>query len=286
MPCFMKNYLIKFASLCVLVFSLSTIQAQNGSTKIIKTSKATVIMQNGDEYVGQILSKTDNLLILLTENGELNLIASNVKSIEENTYTGRFGFPNPHETRYFFGPSAIPIKKGKGYYQNVYVTLNFVNYGISKNFSIGGGLEFISTVTGNPIYFLTPKVGFEVAKNVHVGGGVLLAGFSTFGAASLIYTVGTYGNSESNVTGGIGYGFVDATLTNNPAIMFSGTHRLSRGLSLLSENYLLPVDGEGPTYFSIQGIRIVGKNSAFDLGALILTDIGFPLPYVSYARTF
>lgn len=58
-------------------------------------------MKNGDEFKGVIIKEDQNLIILKTENGELNLIASNVSSIENETYTGKFRFANSHDTRYF-----------------------------------------------------------------------------------------------------------------------------------------------------------------------------------------
>jgi hypothetical protein len=131
--------------------------------------KVTVKMNNGEEFVGDVIKQDNEILILNSKNGELKLKVIQIEKIEEYTYLGDFLFPSSHATRYFFGPSAIPLKKGKGYYQNVYVLGNFVNVGITDNFSFGGGLEFFSTVNGRPIYFLTPKVGFEVKENVHVG---------------------------------------------------------------------------------------------------------------------
>jgi hypothetical protein len=87
-------------------------------------------MNNGDEFRGKILSRDQNTIVLETTNGTLNLISSNVKSINSDSYKGKFSFPNSNETRYFFGPSAIPIKQGKGYYQNVLLTSNFINIGL------------------------------------------------------------------------------------------------------------------------------------------------------------
>jgi hypothetical protein len=242
-------------------------------------------MKNGDDYKGVLLKQGDGRILLKTVNGEMNLIASNIHSLENYDYVGKFEFANPHDTRYFFGPTGIPIKKGKGYYQNILVTTNFVNYGVTKNISIGGGFEFISTVLGSPIWFFTPKVGFDLSENIHVGGGFIMAGFADEGTATLGYGVFTLGQSETNLSIGAGYGLIDQELSDYPVIMISGTHRISKSIALLSENYVIP----DSFYFGIHGIRILSKKNSFDVGAIIIPEIASvipALPYVGYVRVF
>ena len=259
-------------------------------TDTLKQEQIFIIkMNNGDEFKGHIIKKDNETFVIKTENGVLNLIASNVSSIENYDYEGKFEFANPHDSRYFFGPSGIPIKKGKGYYQNVMVTTNFVNYGITKNISIGGGFEFISTAVGSPIWFLTPKVGFDISENIHVGGGFIMAGFAAEGTATLGYGVFTLGGSETNLSIGAGYGLIDGNLSDYPAIMISGTHRVSKSISLLSENYMLPNRAGDAGYFGIHGIRTLSKKNAFDIGAMVIPAISeyIPaLPYIGFVRAF
>lgn len=261
------------------------------STDELKGQNVIVYMSGGDEFRGVYLKKDDKYVYLETENGEVKLILTKVESIVRDEYTGKFKYPNPHETRYFFGPNAIPIRKGVGYYQNLMITTNFVNYGITRNFSIGGGLEFISTVTGNPIFFLTPKIGFSPTKTLHAGGGVFMVGLPLDGEinlATLAYGVITLGHAESNVTMGLGYGTDGNGFSNSPTVMISGQHRVSNGVSLMSENYLIGTTTSS-FYTGIHGIRLIARNNAFDIGAIIIPEIAqfIPaLPYIGYARVF
>jgi small nuclear ribonucleoprotein (snRNP)-like protein len=279
----------KAVFLILFVLSASALYSQTAADTATATQKVIVKMKNGDEFRGVIVKKDEQTVTLKTENGELNLIASNVKSIENDTNTGKFRFTNPHDTRYFFGPSGIPIRKRKGYYQNVLLTTNFVNYGITRNVSIGGGFEFISTVLGNPIWFLTPKVGFDISKNVHAAGGVILAGFALEGTASLGYGVFTLGGSEHNLTVGGGYGFMSGEFSKYPAIMICGTTRPANSIALLTENYAIPDNSGDYSYFGIHGIRILSPKNSFDIGAIVSPIFsGFipALPFVGYARSF
>ena len=279
----MHQLLSKIILIGLLTSSVNNVFSQ---TDTLRQDPTVIIkMKNGDEYKGTLIKEDNNRMLLKTVNGEINLIASNVSSIENYDYSGKFEFANPHDTRYFFGPTGIPIKKGKGYYQNILVTTNFFNYGLTKNISIGGGFEFISTIFGSPIWFLTPKVGFDISENIHVGGGFIMAGFADEGTATLGYGVFTLGQSETNLSIGAGYGLIDRELSDYPAIMISGTHRISKSIALLSENYVIP----NSFYFGIHGIRILSKKNSFDIGAIVIPEIAAAipaLPYVGYIRVF
>jgi len=273
----------------VCLFALPFNQAFAQSDTLKENQSVTIQMKNGDEFTGRIVKEDKEIIVLKTVNGEIRLIASKVTSIEYNEYNGKFSFANPHDTRYFFGPSGFPIKKDKGYYQNVLVTANFVNYGITKSISIGGGFEFISTVQGHPIWFLTPKAATDISENIHIGGGFIMAGFAAEGTATLGYGVFTYGDAETNLSVGIGYGYIDGELSDSPAIMISGTHRVSNNIALLSENYVFPNNTGETVYFGIHGIRILSRKNSFDIGAIVIPqiiDVIHALPYVGYVRTF
>jgi hypothetical protein len=281
----MSNTLFKILLLGLMAFPFNNLFSQPETDSLRQEQVVVVKMQNGDEYKGVITKQDKETIVLKVENGEISLLAANVNVIENYDYTGEFGFANPHDTRYFFGPSGIPIEKGKGYYQNILVTANFFNFGVTENIAIGGGFEFISTVTGNPIWFLTPKVGFDLSENVHVGGGFIMAGVAAEGTATLGYGVFTLGDSETNFSVGVGYGRFDGEFSDYPSIMISGTHRVSRSIALLSENYLLP----NTSYFGIHGIRILSEKNSFDVGAIVIPEIigEVPaLPYVGYVRVF
>ena len=275
----------------LLMLGATGANAQTPTNTIPSVEKVVVKLKNGDELRGEIISRSDSTLALRTEVGDIYLKANLIQAITVDTYTGLFEFANPHDTRYFFGPTAIPLGDGEGYYQNILVTSNFFNYGITENISIGGGFEFISLLTGNPIWFLTPKVGFPVANNLHAGGGLFLAGFAAEGVAALPYGVVTLGTQETNASLGIGYGFAAGEFTRYPAITLSGMHRAGKSISLLSENYFFPGSFDGFGYLGIQGVRLLGRKNAFDIGLILISGlndaIGIPtLPYVGYVRVF
>ncbi|HHS95280.1 MAG TPA: hypothetical protein ENJ45_01730, partial [Phaeodactylibacter sp.] len=215
----MKKPTYAFIFLTVFLFSFSNLFSQVVADSTKSSQRVLIKMLDGDEFIGHIISQDDKTIVLNTSNGKMKLIASKIKSVEVYEYEGRFKFPNPHDTRYYFGPSGIPLGKREGYYQNLMLFGNFVNYGITDFLSIGGGFEFLSTVNGNPILFFTPKVGFNVAKKFHLGGGLMVLGVTDGGIGTLGYGVATYGSSETNLSLGIGYGGAEGEVFEKPAIM-------------------------------------------------------------------
>lgn len=270
---------------CLIFFlsSLSSLLAQQHIEQAIELEKKVLIETlDGDEFTGRILSHDSTSINLETNNGIFSLSKKKIKKLESYDYAGKFKFPNSQDTRYFFAPSGIPLKKGEGYYQNVLLTGNFVNYGVHRNLSVGGGVEFISLSAGQPIWFLTPKIGHSLSEKLHVAGGLLMIGTGG-GTSSLIYGVTTIGGPDMNFSFGLGYGYVDGQLSSSPTINLSGTIRFSNGVALLTENYLIGGGG----HFGIQGLRFMGPKHSFDIGMFnILGDIGFIIPFVGYAMKF
>lgn len=280
-----KPLFISLICLC----SIATALAQSANDSINKqNTRVSVTMDNGDNFNGFLIDQNDTILLIHNENGKFILFASHVKKLNQYTISGKFGFENPHDTRYFFGPTAIPIGKKEGYYQNVLVAFNFVNVGITKNISIGGGFEFISTVLGSPIGLITPKIGFQVAEKLYLGAGIFAGGMLGETGAGMGYGVITYGQPEANISFGTGY----AILPNEeslPVFMFSAFKRTGRTVGLMTENYFFNIEQEGLIYLGMHGLRLMSNKNSFDIGAVVISEIidEVPaLPFVGYSRVF
>ena len=111
-----------------------------------------IVLKDGTSLTANILMQDQKTMIVSTQSlPRLELAQDQIVSVKKiqsvNIKSGEYRFPNPNETRYLFAPSAINLKKGEGYYQNTYLLLHSFNYGITDNFSIGGGFEFLSTIS-------------------------------------------------------------------------------------------------------------------------------------------
>lgn len=161
-------------------------------------------------------------------------------------------------SRYLFGPSARNLRQGEGVVQDVWLFLAGVNYGITNNFSVGAYLSLVPGVgLQNQFVMLTPKVGFEVGHNWHVGAGALLLripdGNTGYGAG-LVYGVATRGSADNNFSLGVGYGFAGGGIGSTPALYLAGQTRVSRRVSLMTENYI--VAAASPVFFGLYGIKL------------------------------
>jgi hypothetical protein len=293
--------------ICICIFSsfvCVSAQDQNAiSFSIPGPAELSLIKMKGDAgitYVGSIVDRNQRELTILTDAGtKITVSLSSVQDIrvipKSQIHDGEYWYANPNDSRYLFAPSAFNLKKGEGYYQNTYLFINTFNYGITDNFSMGLGFEFISTFASlgasdfDPIYFLTPKYSTQVSENVRVGVGVLYGKVSDdIGGFGVGYGLVTYGNPEHNATLGLGFGFFDGEFSGEPVITLSGMTRLSRRISLVTENWFFPAD----VYRGIisYGIRFFGETMSVDLALVNNDEFSevFPIgiPYVDFVVKF
>jgi len=286
-------------------------------TKISGNQYCILTTNDGKKFSGIIISQTENQISIKTESlGELTILNSKIREItlveKEQFKNGKYFFQNPHPTRYFFGPSAIPLEKGEGYFQNAYILANSVQVGVTDHFSIGGGIVI-------PIFFfVTPKIGFKVGKNVYLGGGVLAATAFTSDISiglGVAYGSLTLGNKENNFTINLGWGFMRNEVYNSqtsnsdykwefskkPMMTFSGALRVAPMCSLITENWVFATkdynydsnisqDTYTYKYHKVLsfGFRIMNQRNAFDI-ALALPTIDnqtIGLPYFDYTFKF
>lgn len=287
--------LLPFLFLLALIPAFS--QEAGDSTSIIL-----VEITDGNEFTGTIIFEDSSGIILLTEiYGELQIKTRNIKKRKEipseHLVGGEYWFGNPHATRYFFGPNVYGLKKGEGYYQNTWILLNQVNYGITNYLSLGGGIMPLFLFAGSPTpVWLTPKLSVPVVRDkFNLGAGVLFAHVlgdgSSFGIA---YGASTFGNRESNLTLGAGWGFsaYDSNWdwSDRITLMLSGMTRVGRKTYLITENYYLNL-GEGDSFGIIMlGGRSVQKRLAVDYGLVLPlgTDLGefIAIPWLSITLPF
>jgi hypothetical protein len=274
-----------------------------------------ITLYDDTQFVGNVIYKDSNYLSIRTRLlPKVDLPLKNIKNIEKvadaNLENGKYIFPNPNATRYLFAPSGISLKKGEGYYQNTYLLLNSCNYGITDHISVGGGIELITTsqfITGkvrSPILFFTPKISGKIAKNIYVGAGVFYVVLPAFNnsadkpaSLSLPYAMATYGNAEHNVTLSGGVGITSKNINNDnlrqylPIVTLSGMTRISKRISLITENWLIsPPNTLRQVPLISYGARFFGEKIAVDFAFVNNKDIAksifIGVPYLDFVVKF
>ncbi len=259
---------------------------------------------DGNEFYGKIIKRrktdfdfeTKTIGIVTIQNSKIK----KMQIVEEGKMSGgKYWFPNPNNTRYFFAPSAFNLKEGEAYYQNVYILSNSANYGVTNNFSIGGGIIIPFAI------YITPKVNFKITEKLYVGTGGIFGVIPGPEVIGIAYAIATYGTNEHNVTLGTGYGFYDSEFANRPIITLNGMTRISRKVALVTENWSIPftrteyddMNWQNPpvlkkvydTYFSY-GLRIMGEKITIDIAFVNSKDIfeimPIGVPYVDFVYKF
>lgn len=274
-------------------FSFQGIFAQNPADTVL----VRVETRDGNEYTGKITGEDSTKIFLETQNlGTISILKSEIRSqkkiLSEQIKGGEVWFPNPQSSRYFWSPNGYGLKKGEGYYQNIWVLWNQFAYGITDNFSIGGTVIPLFLFAGGPTpVFINPKFSFPLEKNkFNIGAGALVGTVlgesdATFG---IVYGVSTFGTADNNVSIGLGYGFAGGEWASSPLINFSGMFRLSARWYFLTENYYIGANGDGGGIIG-GGARWIIKKAALDFGllapvgadagTLFIPWLGFTVPF-------
>ena len=264
---------MKHIIICLLLsFSIFSITlAQNKEQKSRPDSGLVVLLTNSDEeFVGTIVSEDAREVSIRLQNGKLLIIpAYTIKSTRKLSSStlikGKPVFANPHPSRYFYTPSAIPMDKGEVYIQSVYFLAYQVQFGVTENFSIGATTTLLATPLA-----LTAKYSIKIdEKNTLAFGGLAgIVGWGTQTNLGIGFGAFTHGTKESNVTFAAGYAWVNTKEDNgggnSPMMSLSGNQRLSKNLSLMGELWYLPEVG---VFFGGPCFRLYkSKKSSYDFG--------------------
>ncbi len=231
-------------------------------------------MTDGNVIDGKLIKRLgDTVVIESATLGILNLDIKNIKSIEsvtaDNSQNGNSWFRNIHAPHTYFGPTSFNFRKGEGYYGNILLLINQVGYGFTDNFSISAGGEFFSLLDGRlpSFFYLNPKYSFEVNKNFTLAAGVFILSLNTnfskdkFTTTPIPYAMTTIGNRNNNLSLGVGSLFTNGS--NKNILILSGQGRLTRGISLMTENYF-----GGGLDFGTSGFRFMQHDFTSNLGLL------------------
>lgn len=232
--------------------------------------KVKIVTKDGTVLTGTILKSDTDKITLVTSYGEIAVKRDDVVSLDypdvhiagdedDLDYMDRYS-----GSHYLFGQSAHGLKQGQLYYENTYLFLNTVTYGVTDNFSIGGGFEAISILfeSNFPFTYLTPKLSFPFKYGAFsVGTTILFSPYDDFDAVGLLSGAVTLGGLRDNFTVGVGLGYTFEDVAEDfYPISISGMKRISDRVSLVTENVIATGDGYTEGFLSA-GVRIHGRTS-------------------------
>jgi hypothetical protein len=269
----MKNLVsvLVFFVFLILTPSFSFAQNQQDSTK----NRIETI--DGNEYIGIILEQTSEKIRLKTDNlGEITISAFEIKKITPITQVlakdGTFWLDNPQATRYFWAPNGYNLKKGEGYYQNVWILFNQAVYGLTDHFSAGVGMVplFLFAGAATPAW-ITVKFSIPVIENkFNLGAGALVGtviGEENTGFG-ILYGLITIGSKDQNLNIELGWGFAGGEMAKRPTVNIGAMIRTGPKGYFITENYFIGTPDEFVVIMMVGGRRII-KRTGLDFGAVI-----------------
>lgn len=314
----------KKSALRVYEFNVGEIQVPKAEIKNQESLQLDSILVvetiNGMQYTGRFVGNKDaRICMVVSWMDTLRIPFSSISNIlirdDDHLKSGAGWFQNPNATRYFFAPSAIPLRKKEGYFQNAYLLANSANVGITNNLTVGGGVVIPL------LFYITPKLSYKISKHLHAGVGLIYAQsfISSINlGAGIGYGLVTVGNAEHNLTFGAGYGYARSDNaykeTPMPVMTINGMTRLGKKVSLVTENWFIPrlgynsirtvTDVNGMSYtesyflhkknYAIgasAGLRLMpGLRSSIDFAVVALQSDPksslFVLPYLDFVYKF
>lgn len=213
-----------------------------GRTYRIETTKGTT-------FTGTLVGMSLNGLEFDTQEvGHISLERSQVRRAElqgeapGKSKSGYYDIGNG--TRLFNAPTGRGLRKGEGTLLTTYLFFVGAEYGITNNFSVGATVSLIPGVPlSEQAFVIAPKFTAPLSEKLHVGVGAIYANIpfdeSDSGGAGVGYGSLTYGGADDNLTLGIGYGFTSGEIGSTPVFQLGGQKRISRRISLVSENYII-----------------------------------------------
>jgi hypothetical protein len=261
------------------------------------TVRHSVRLLDGTTLVGRIVDIGADSVRVQIDGGTVVVARKAVESVQQfpisHLRNGSYWFENPHGTRLLFSSTAFPLEKGSGYYANTWIFLHTFAGGLTDRFTLGGGvLWFPGLSIDETFLYLLPKYTVVDGEKGKLAIGALAGWLPYYGeddterlSAGLLYGVGTTGNRDSNLSLGLGWGYAGRELATRPVVMIGGQGRVARRISLISENWFLPVDGGTEGVLSY-GLRFLGESLSVDLAFLSPFGAGFAVPWVGFAFRF
>jgi len=251
-----------------------------------------ITLRDGSVLIGRVLDVTPMTVRFSSAVGQSDIPRSSIRRVEmaagRAMHEGEFWPEDPSRTRLFFAPTGRMQHAGELYFSDAYVFFPSFQAGLSDRVSLGAGVSVVPGLgLDEQLYYLTPKVGLYASPKFNVAVGALVAGagsISDEGPFGLGYGVATMGGEDGSVTAGAGFGFHRSS-ASQAVFMLGGSKRVSRGIALLTENYLYSERGTSAVISG--GIRFMGEQIAVDLAGFTVTDSGVPIiPYVAFIYRF
>ncbi len=255
--------------------------------------QALVVTKDGQKFRGKVVSQDAAGVTLELEGGaRVTVPAASIERIEvAKPGKAQVWSPDPNRTRYLYSQSGFMLKQGQGYISQTELLVTSVAFGVTDFLTLGLGtsIPFLFVHDGANLVG-TAKLGFDASEYVHLAGGaqaIWLPGVEAGTTAGLLFGTVTVGTPDAHLGLSGGPLFVAGHEANNlgdVVLSLSGNVRVSEGIALVSENWVLPNSEWG---FALSGaVRFIGERLGVDAGLVFVQGVSVPIPWIDFTFTF
>ncbi|MBC8089857.1 MAG: hypothetical protein H7Z40_21565 [Phycisphaerae bacterium] len=282
------------------------VHAQRVALDSVRLNDSTIVheltLTDGSRIVGRIQRVTADSVRIASSVANITVARRTVQSVSERAASalrgGSLWWENPHPTRLLFAPTAIALRRGDAYVADFWIFFVSAAVGVTDRLTIGGGSTLVPGLDFNQnIFYLLPKLTVVKTPKFNLALGALAAhlglgksdiyGNAESRSLGVLYGVATAGSRESNLSLGAGWGYAEDKISNRPVLTIGGQHRVGKRVALISENWILPFEGNGSGFISY-GVRLLAEKVSIDLALGNVPDqMFFPgIPLVGVAFKF
>lgn len=236
---------------------------------------------DGSKLFGELVRLRNTTLTVRTiEFGEVNIDIKNLESIIDqehsealinNTTVGR--------NHYLISPSPYGLDKGEFNFQNSEIFLLSGWYGITDNFTLGGGFSaFPGTSFDDQVFYIIPKISLNLAPKVTTSIQYTQLFVQGITELSLLSFSTGFGNADKHFS--IGYS-TSLQFGSANAINLGGAYKVGRKFAFIADSYFF---GDAEASMIGLGGRIIGASSSFDFGFLTVEEVS--IPWLNYTVRF
>ena len=273
--------LIAVAALILVPGSAFT---QGGARELPLNSNVVARLRDGSTIYGRLERLGTDSLVVIGSAGRLAIARANIRDVRDAGVaharadgSNEYWFPNSNTTRLLFAPTGRTLGRGEGYFADHDIVIGSIAVGVTDRLTIGGGTLIIPN---SDFWFVTPKVGIVRGDNFNLAVGALFGGVGSE-TGGIGYVAATIGGTDRSLTAAVGNGFAGGTASQDQVFMLGGETRVSRRISLITENYF----GTGfDDALLSYGVRFLGEKFSVDLAFMNSAKNGvFPgIPYVDF----
>jgi hypothetical protein len=253
-----------------------------------------VVLKDGQRLTGTLVSQGADGVTIESAGVRLPIPAASIQALAlPGSEAAEGAWPrDPNRTRYLYSPSGFMLRQGEGYVSQTELILTTVGYGLTDWLTIQAGtvLPWVFFDPSTMPFVLALKAGGSPSEYVH-----LAAGFQAFtipgvgtGTAGLLFGTVTVGTEDLHlgVSAGPPFAFGNGTSELGKVVVsISGNARISRSFALVSENWLVQVEGSTEVVGSA-ALRFIGERLGVDAGFVFAKGTTIPVPWLDFTWHF